>query len=283
MSIEGKANENNSLQNIKGKIVAIPPLDDTLTKKGSSADAKAVGDALEERVKKSDVVDVLTSAETEKPLSAKQGAVLKKMIGDINLSQAGTVGYSNASSGLNATNMQSAIDELAVKTNNALPKTGGMIDGNVKVRSADNGNGVFAKNNSNTADYGTFVADVTKSGKTAKINVSANLDLLTYTDTNGNIRDIFHEGNKPFGSYEGDGNVEERIIDTKGLGRLILVYNPNYFSFVFPEGAVVIKTTDKSINFFQSTKVYYLNGKLQLNLTNDAFNKLGETYYYQAI
>ena len=52
MSIEGKANENNSLRDLKGKINTVPPIDDTLTKQGHSADAKAVGDALAERVRK---------------------------------------------------------------------------------------------------------------------------------------------------------------------------------------------------------------------------------------
>lgn len=283
MSVEGNAKENNSLQKLKGRINNVPQLDNTLTKQGHGADAKAVGDALEERVRTSDIVDDLTSDAKDRPLSANQGTVLKKMIGDINLSEAGTVGYDNASSGLVSTNMQSAIDEVANISKSALPKTGGMIDGTVSVRNAENGHGSLTKNNSATEDYGTHVMDVTKDGKSAKVNVSAKLDMLTFVDTKGNINDIFHEGNKPFGSYVGNGSANERIIDTKGIGRLIVVYNPNYFSFVFPEGALVIKTSEKTIDFFPSTKVYYLNGKLGLYLTNDAFNKAGETYYYQAI
>jgi hypothetical protein len=283
MSIEGNARENTSLQELRGKVQSIPQTDETLSLRGYSADAKAVGDALAEKTNKKDIIDNLSSDATDRPLSAYQGAVLKKMIGDVNLSEAGTVGYDNASSGLSATNMQSAIDEVAETSKNALPKTGGMIEGTLQVRNADNGHGVVAKNNSATTDYGTYVADVTKGGKSAKVSVSAELNLLTFTDTDGQIRDIFHEGNKPFGSYTGNGSANEREIDTKGLGRLIMVYNTNFFSLVFPEGALVIKTSDKSIDFFPSTKVYYLNGKLGLNLSNEAFNKSGETYYYQAI
>ena len=65
---------------VKGKLRTIPKTDDTLTKKGYSADAKATGDALNARVKKVDVVDNLLSDAADKPLSAKQGAELKKQI-----------------------------------------------------------------------------------------------------------------------------------------------------------------------------------------------------------
>lgn len=283
MGVEGNVKENNSLRNLKGKITTVPQLDDTLSKSGHSADAKAVGEALEERVRKSDIIDSLTSDATDRPLSANQGSVLKKMIGDINLSEAGTVGYDNLASGLTSTNMQSAIDEVAEISKGALPKTGGMVDGKLQVRSANNGHGEVAKNNSATTDYGTYMADVTKAGKSAKVSVSAELNLLTYTDPNGQIRDVFHEGNKPFSSYVGNGSSNETIVDTKGVGRLILVYNANYFSFVTPEGALVVTLADRTIDWFPSTKVYYIEGKLGLHLSNDAFNKAGETYHYQAI
>lgn len=283
MSIEGNVKDVESLKSLRGKIASIPQVDETLTKKGYSADAKVVGDALEERVKKKDVIDNLNSDDKESPLSANQGRQIRKMLEDINLSEAGTVGYNNATSGLTATNMQTAIDEVVELTNSALPKSGGMVDGVLHVRSANNGYASLHKNNTESTDYGLKVVDRTKDNKNAYMTIRALTDELTFTNTKGETEAILHEGNKPFGSYEGNGNANERVIDTKGIGRLILVYNPNYFSFVFPEGAFVIKTSDKSFDFFPSTKAYYLNGKLTLNLTNDALNKTGETYYYQAV
>ncbi len=280
MSIEGRANENNSLLNLKGKINAIPPLDDTLTKERHSAEAKAVGEALKEKVSKSDIVDDLTSDAKDKTLSANQGKELLKMIGDIKLSEAGTVGYDNATSGLSSTNMQSAIDEVVNKT---LPKSGGMVEGVVHVRSANNGYASLHKNNTATTDYGMKVVDRTKDNKNAYITVRAMTDEFSFTDSNGKTSKVLHEGNKPFGSYEGNGSAEEVIIDTNGVGRLMLVYNSSYFSFVTPEGALVVDLAERTFDWFVSTKVYYLNGVLGLHLSNDAFNKKGETYYYQAI
>lgn len=65
---------------IKGKIRVLPAIDETLTKRGRCADAKVTGEALDARVKKVDIVDCLTSDAADKPLSARQGAELKKMI-----------------------------------------------------------------------------------------------------------------------------------------------------------------------------------------------------------
>ena len=82
MSLSGNiASEDTKV--VRGKIHRVPAVDTTLLKQGYAADAKATGDAIEARVKKADIVDSLTSDETDKPLSARQGAELKKMIDEL--------------------------------------------------------------------------------------------------------------------------------------------------------------------------------------------------------
>lgn len=295
--MDGTMENNQALQNLRGQIYVIPQVDETLSKKGYSADAKKTGEALEERVKKTDIVDGLTSDATDKPVSANAARLLKEQLDKFNLSQAASVGYSNTASGLQSTNMQGAIDEVAQKIKNAddslsnfendlenlLPKTGGMITGSISVQNAENGYGQVMKNNSASADYGTMMADVSKAGKTAKINVNASLDLLTYTDPSGQIRDILHEGNKPFGSYIGNGSAVSRMIDTKGIGRLAIVYNKDNFSFVTPQGALSVDTSDGSIEWIAGTKAYFLNGTLGITTASEAFNIADKEYYYQVI
>ena len=284
MSIEGSVKDVESLKALRGTIRYVPKVDETLTKKGYSADAKVTGDALAERVRFNDIVDNLTTDDATKVASARQVFLIGKQLASINLREASTVGYNNAESGLNATNMQGAIDELAEGVENAVSKTGdNTMEGTLHVRTTDNGYGSFNKNHSAREDYGTQVMDHASDGRTAKVSVCGLLDTFTYTGNDGQVRDIHHEGNKPFGSYIGDGITNERNIETKGIGRLILVYNQNYFSFVTPEGALVAKLSTGSLSWIDGAKAYFLNGKLGLHTSNSAFNEVDAVYHYQVI
>lgn len=85
MSVTGSASSTNNLKVLKGKIASLSPfaVDPTLSVEGSAAEAKAVGDALEKKVSYSDIVDNLTTNDSKKPLSAKQGSVVKKSVDDL--------------------------------------------------------------------------------------------------------------------------------------------------------------------------------------------------------
>ena len=284
MSILGEVKENESVKFLRGKVRTIPRTDETLAKKGYSADAKVVGDYLKEKANIRDIITDLTCDDPEKMASAKAVFLLAKQIASINLSEASTVGYNNTTSGLNATNMQGAIDELAADVEGCLSKIGGgMIEGVLHVRSANNGYATINKNNTDKTDYGLKISDRSSDNKTAYIGIRALTDEFTYTNTKGKTENVFHGGNKPFGSYEGNGIDTERIIETNGIGRLILVYNKYYFSFVTPEGALVVKLATGTVSWIESTKVFFLNGNLGLHTANAAFNEVDVTYYYQVI
>lgn len=85
MSVTGSASSTNNLNVLKGKISSLSPyaVDPTLKVEGSAAEAKAVGDALEKKVSYSDITDNLTTSDADKPLSAKQGKVLKSAIDNL--------------------------------------------------------------------------------------------------------------------------------------------------------------------------------------------------------
>lgn len=282
--MDGNVEINETLQSLKGKIVSIPVVDASLTKEGYAADAKTTGDALAARVKKDDIVDNLISDLTDAPLSAKQGKVLKELLDDMGASGAGGVDYDNTESGLEANNMQSAIDEVAEIAKNAVSKNGGdMINGPVNVQNAENGFGTLKKNNTSSEDNGTQIIDTDKSGNTAHVDVSAVKDSFTFTGKDGVERTVLHDGNKPFDSYTGNGSAGTRKISTGGVGRLLMVYCSTHISFVTPKGAIVVDLSDGGISWIDNGKVNYLSGDYTTETANAAFNASGITYYLQVI
>jgi hypothetical protein len=86
MSVTGSASSTN-LNVLKGKIRSLSPyaIDPSLSVEGASADAKAVGDALEKKVDTADIVDNMTTSDSKRPLSAKQGVEIKKSVENIRL------------------------------------------------------------------------------------------------------------------------------------------------------------------------------------------------------
>ena len=255
MSVEG--NIDNELNELKGKVVSIPQIDATLSKEGFSADAKVTGDAIR---------------------------ALSTDVANMTVSTSGTMSYNNANSGLAAITVQTAIDEVAAIAKNAVSKNGGdMIKGAIKTQNTDNGYSSLNKNNSGTEDNGTQVVDNSKSGLTAFLTVSALRNLLQFTNSNGNTYTVLHEGNKKYGTYTGNGKTTETLVTTGSVGRLLLVYNTQYFCFVTPQGAIAFNLAEGTFRWIDSTKVFYINGTMKCYTDNAALNSANTTYNYQAI
>lgn len=284
MSVEGNVKDMETVNALRGKITTIPQVDNTLTKKGYSADAKVTGDAINERVKYRDIVDNLTTDDAMKVASARQVFLLGKQLSSMNLSEASTVGYDNTASKLNAQNMQGAIDELAEEGKKHLTNSGdNLMEGMLIVRNADNGYGTFYKENTDRTDEGTQIVDHASDGRLATVNVCGATDSLTFVGNDKETKKVHHEGNKPFGSYIGDGITNERIIATKGIGRLALVYSENHFAFVTPEGAMTTKLSTGTVTWVEGAKVSFLDGQLVMHTLHPAFNEVDVVYNYQVI
>jgi hypothetical protein len=84
MSVTGRATSTN-LNVLRGKIRSLAPyaVDPSLSVEGAAADAKAVGDELEKKVSYADIVDDLTTSNSDKPLSAKQGVALRNSVDNL--------------------------------------------------------------------------------------------------------------------------------------------------------------------------------------------------------
>ena len=97
------------MQSLTGRIVGLG-IDKTLTKKGMCAEAEATGKALATKVSITDIIDDLLSVASDKPLSANQGRLLKKLIDEIDPHYAENVLY-------NDTNVKDALDKVSKAEN----------------------------------------------------------------------------------------------------------------------------------------------------------------------
>ena len=111
-------------------------------------------------------------------------------------------------------------------------------------------------------------------------------DKPVYIDgATSSLRYLLHEGNKPSGSYTGNGDATERIINTGGIGRAILIYGAgatdNYFAIVTYHGAIVKYGT--TITALPSGEIVFSEGVLYIRTTNVSLNNNYATYNYQVL
>lgn len=243
------------LAELVGNIFAVPQIDKTLTKDGYGADAKVVGEKLTEVENKITKVN----EDIEKQSDAKN------------------ITYNGKDSGLEAGNVNNAIDEV-----HAFQKNGGRVGGRIDFGNPNfnNGYGAVNKNNSVNVDYGTQLVDIDKNGKTASLSVSALMGTATYTDMNGKIHNLFTSKNKPFGSYIGNGGTN--VVDTGGVGRFLLLYMDTFLAFVTPKGALKVALSSGEIEWLDGQYIWYLDGKLTLGAATP-FNLKDIEYSYQVI
>ena len=97
------------------------------------------------------------------------------------------------------------------------------------------------------------------------------------------VRDVLHTGNKPKGSYTGNGSATNRKITVGGIGKIIMVYGTNNsVALVTATGALCADNT--SVRFLDSGTVGIIDGAIISVSTADAcLNASGVTYYYEQL
>lgn len=95
-----------------------------------------------------------------------------------------------------------------------------------------------------------------------------------FTMADGTIKQILHTGNKPSGTYTGNGSASGRDIDLGNpISKVFLLLSTKGVAFVTEKG---VYKPDGS--FFNS--MVLLNGKFYFSTDNELVNANGETYYY---
>ena len=103
-------------------------------------------------------------------------------------------------------------------------------------------------------------------------------------DFKGVRNEVLHTGNKPSGSYTGDGGRDEfgnivlHQVPTGGIGNVVLIYSKNAFVLADENGAYTRKTGSVELAFEETVK--FINGNINIRTDSSKFNTSGEKYYY---
>lgn len=117
-------------------------------------------------------------------------------------------------------------------------------------------------------------------------SVTEVLSLYLVKNGVGSFYKVLHSGNKPTGSYTGNGSSTLREIDlTNNVNcrGVIIVSTSGYMALITSQGAIIKNGSDTSVTGLPTTQVNWNDGKIKITSTHDALNKNGEIYYYQCL
>lgn len=174
---------------------------------------------------------------------------------------------------------------------NAVSKSGDTMSGSLMFQNAGatggavlaDGDGMFfgiaSRNNIAEAGNARYFQLFNSAGQADVANA---LRLRDRIDGNYTNYYVLHTGNKPSGTYVGTGDATTQIIDTKGIGKGVLIYGGSMCAIVAPNGCIGWYTANNgAVATVPNTEVSYANGKLTISTTSNLVNYSGLTYAYQ--
>ena len=235
---------------LKGDVITLPRIDATLTKEGYCADAKAIGDEIQN---------------------------LNDRFEDLSPNFAENVNFDNSGGVLSAMDVQSAIDEITWMYARASELARCLkLNDNGRVSKASD----YPLALENTSGNYVFTEFYGKSGLNGRLGVRAQ-NTPAFMTTDGDVYNLHHAGNKPTGTYAGTGSTSTVEIDTGGVGDVIMVNSGNGFAFVTPRGAICI--SGSNVTGLVSSSAKFTGGVLTLNTADVTLNKNPGNYYWQVL
>lgn len=191
---------------------------------------------------------------------------------------------------------ESSAQEIDDAVTNAVKKTGDTMTGNLTIKRAAS---VTVKG-SNTKTNREFYIESTSDNYTAIANrviddtnnrsmlwlspetTSLEQALRLYRVVNGTGKsyNVLHTGNKPSGTYTGNGSATSRTINTNGIGDWIAIKSNNGIVILSNHGVSSTGTALASISY---NSAHFASGTITLATTDTLLNANGVTYYYQVL
>lgn len=95
------------------------------------------------------------------------------------------------------------------------------------------------------------------------------------------IYPLLHTGNKPTGTYTGNGDATQRIINTGGTGKACLVWSDNGTALISFTGSLLYASS--GVNALGGDGATFRNNNILLYTTDNKLNANGVTYNYQVL
>ena len=94
---------------------------------------------------------------------------------------------------------------------------------------------------------------------------------------------ILHTGNKPSGSYTGNGDATSRTIAAGGIGDAVLIRSANGIVLVVGASGGFARIPSTGVTDVTSNDVTFGGGSITIKSTKGVLNTSGVTYYYQVL
>lgn len=165
---------------------------------------------------------------------------------------------------------------------NYMPKSGGELTGRTGI-SAPDVTPLVINNTTANAVYSliTFYANSSHCGALG-FNGANN---PIFYGANGSIKTLLHTGNKPSGSYTGNGDATERWIETGGIGNALVIFADTTVGhvgmIVTPRGAFGQQGGQNVC--LNATPALYSGGALRITTDSPCLNENGITYNYTVL
>lgn len=162
-------------------------------------------------------------------------------------------------------------EELATTADlaNYLPLSGGRLQGGYTPLIVNN----------TSATGGTVIGFQDGGVSKGFLGIQGNIPIFLTTE--GAYNTLLHTGNKPTGTYTGNGDATQRQIQTGGVGSAVVVWGNGGMFIATPSG--ILGGTNGGSNTANYGAGNFTNGVLTIGSDSAILNANGVTYYYQVL
>ena len=168
---------------------------------------------------------------------------------------------------------------------NYLRLDGGTLSGVLSVNGGWNtlaGDSAHASIMARSSAHGNNYRALRILNSTIEANTDNALEFYEFIDGIGTNRKILHTGNKPTGTYVGNGDATSRTIATGGIGKCLYIQGNDSMCFVGAYGGIMIDLASDGVKRLHYNEIHFENGVLTITTALKP-NLSADDYYYEVL